>query len=406
MARRDELALEDILRAAEVVATVAHETPLLTSRTLSDLAGARLLLKAENLQRTGSFKVRGASFKLSTLSARQRRAGVVAASAGNHAQGVALAATEAGIACRIVMPLHASLTKVAATRAYGAEVILHGTTFDEAQRHARDLADDGGLTLIPAFDDVAVIAGQGVVGLELCRQASEFDVVIVPVGGGGLISGVATAVKALRPGTMVVGAQVDAAPAAARSFDSGRRTRVGPEATLADGVAVGQPGSIPFRIMQRSVDQMVTVTDREVAWAIALLLERTKLLVEGAGAVGLAALLSGQVRAAGKTVAVILSGGNIDPLLLGRVLDHGLARQGRFVLLNIDLPDVPGGLSGALRVVAEAGANVVDIVHHRHGPEVLLGRVRVEIVAETGDHEHVARLAAQLRSAGYELMDP
>ncbi len=406
MARRPALTLGDIQRAAEVVSTVAHETPLLTSRTLSELTGAQLLLKAENLQRTGSFKIRGASFKLSTLSASQRTAGVVAASAGNHAQGVALAAADAGIPCRVVMPVQASMTKVAATRAYGAEVILHGATFDEAQRRARDLAEDQGLTLIPAFDDVTVIAGQGVVGLELCRQAPDFDMVIVPVGGGGLISGIATAVKALRPGTLVVGAQVEAATVAAQSFASGRRTSVTPQPTLADGVAVGQPGAIPLRIMRDSVDEIVTVTDREVAWAIALLLERTKLLVEGAGAVGLAALLSGRVRAAGKTVAVVLSGGNIDPVLLGRILDHGLARQGRFVLLNIILPDAPGGLSRVLRLVADAGANVVDIVHHRHGPEVLLGRVRVEILAETGDQEHVARLTKQIRSAGFDLLDP
>ena len=404
MARPVAMTLGEIEQAAVAGRGVVRETLVLTARSLSELAGTQLLLKAENLQRTGSFKIRGAASKLATLPEGQRRAGVVAASAGNHAQGVALASGQAGVPCCVVMPAQASLTKIAATRAYGAEVVLHGANFSEAERHARAIAEERGRAFIPAFDDRAVIAGQGVVGLELCRQAAGFDQVLVPVGGGGLIAGVATAVKALQPSVKVIGVQVEAAPAAARSFASGRRARTVPLPTIADGVAVGQPGRLSFQVMSRLVDEVVTVTDTDVAWAIALLLERAKLLVEGAGALGLAALLNGVVRGEGKTSAVVLSGGNIDPVLLGRVLDHGLARQGRVATLTVCLQDAPARLSEMLDVVAAAGANVADVTHQRQGPGIPLGHVRAEIVAETADAEHAERLRTRLRSAGFDLI--
>jgi len=295
------------------------------------------------------------------------------------------------------------LAKVQATRGYDAEVILHGTTYEEAEAHAHRLALERGLTFIHAFDDPAVIAGLGTVGLELCRQAQALDLVVVPVGGGGLIAGIATAVKALRPQARVIGVQVDAAPACVRSLKAKRRVSVRPAPTIADGIAVAQPGQLPLQIIRRTVDDVVEVTNEEIAWAIVLLLERAKLLVEGAGAAAMAALLSGHIAASGKTVVAVLSGGNIDPLLLSRVLDHGLARQGRFLMLGVYLQDVPGQLARLLEVVAQTGANVVEVTHHRRGLDFPPGRVEVQIMVETRDPEHAAVLAQRLQERGYQL---
>ena len=298
------------------------------------MSGAQIFLKAENLQRTGSFKIRGATVRISGLTTEQRRLGVVAASAGNHAQGVARASQLAGVPCTVVMSKGTSLAKLEATRNYGAQVVLHGENFDQAQEYAFGLAQEDGRTFIPAFDDLQVIAGQGTVGLEIWQDLPDVDAVVVPVGGGGLISGVALAVKELRPGAKVYGVQVEASPGAALAFQRGHRRSVPPEPTIADGIAVGQPSSLTFELMNTYVDDIVTVSEEEVAHAMVLLLERAKLLVEGAGAVGLAALLAERLPCRGQKVAVLLSGGNLDPLLLARILDHGLAHAGRYLVLE------------------------------------------------------------------------
>ncbi|MBI4328838.1 MAG: threonine ammonia-lyase [Chloroflexi bacterium] len=395
------IGLGQIEAARAIVAEVAHRTPCLPSRSLGEMVGCRLLLKAENLQRTGSFKVRGASVKIAHLTARQRERGVIAASAGNHAQGVALAARRAGVPCTVVMPQGASLAKVAATESYGARVLFHGATFDEAMAYAQEQAREGGLTLVHAFDDEEIIAGQGTIGLELAEEALEADLAIVPVGGGGLIAGISLALKERRPSVQVIGVQVQAAPATARSFAHGRRRVVTPGSTLADGIAIGHPGVLPFQLIKRYVDDIVTVPEEEVAKAMVLLLERAKLLVEGAGATPLAALLAGAVQAQGKTVVALLSGGNVDPLLLSRVFDHGLAHAGRFLLLEVVLLDRPGQLAALLARLAEAGVNVLDIVHHRRSIYLPVGQVEVEITVETRDARHVAEVARLLEEAGY-----
>lgn len=401
MPPRDNVTKEDIQRAAEVVKPVARETPILTSRSLDDLVGCHVLFKAENLQRTGSFKVRGATHKIATLTAEQRARGVIAASAGNHAQGVALAARQLGVHSLIVMPQGASLNKIKATQSYGAEVLLHGDSYDDAETKAHALAAERGLAFLHAFDDHVVIAGQGTLGLELCHQVDDMDTVVVPVGGGGLIAGVATAVKSLRPHVKVIGVQVEAAPAVARSFHAKRRIIVKATPTIADGIAVGKPGVLPLKIMRHCVDDVVTVTEEEVAWAMVLLLERAKLLVEGAGAVGLAALLSGRLATADKKVVTVLSGGNVDSSLLWRVLDNGLARQGRLLLLSIRLRDVPGQLAQLLKVLADTGANVLEVTHHRRGLRIPPGYANVEIVVETRDPEHAALLTQRLEEHNY-----
>ncbi|MBI4199206.1 MAG: threonine ammonia-lyase [Chloroflexi bacterium] len=390
----------DIDEARAVVSRIAHHTPLLSSRQLSDLTGATVLMKAENLQRTGSFKVRGAMNKLASLTSEERTRGVIAASAGNHAQGVALAARELGLPCTVVMPEAASLAKVQATRGYGARVLLHGDTFEDALRHAQQLGRDQRLAFIHAFDDPRVIAGQGTLGLEVLEDAGNPDTVLVPVGGGGLIAGVALVVKERSPRTRVVGVQAEAAPAAVRSFQAGRRLRAPEEATLADGIALAQPGKLPFEIMSRCVDDMVAVSEEAIAHAQVLLLERGKLLVEGAGAVGLAALLEGKVPRPGTTV-VVLSGGNVDLNLVERILEHGLAEAGRYLSWEFVLLDRPGRLSRLLAVLADVGVNVLEVVHQRQGAPLPVGQVLVQVTGETRDPAHASQVEAALTGAGY-----
>ncbi|WP_290588345.1 threonine ammonia-lyase [Alicyclobacillus sp.] len=301
----------DILAAREVLHGVVHRTPLTPNRTLSRLMGAQVFLKLENLQRTGAFKLRGAFHKVATLSEAERRRGIVTASAGNHAQGVALAAAHFGVPCTVVMPEHAPVTKITATRGYGAEVQLVGQNYDEAYQHARRMADEG-RTFVHAFDDPAVIAGQGTIGLEILEDNPALDTLVVPVGGGGLLAGIAIAVKSRHPHVRLVGVQPAGSNAAVRSFHAGHPVRIDTPASIADGLMVKAPGELPMAIIRALVDDMVTVTDDAIRDAILFLLERTKLLVEGAGAAGVAALLSGRVQAAGRQIAVLLSGGNLD----------------------------------------------------------------------------------------------
>ncbi|MBI4307385.1 MAG: threonine ammonia-lyase [Chloroflexi bacterium] len=396
--------LADIQRARQRLSGLAHRTPLLSSQTLSAMAGAPVFLKAENLQRTGSFKVRGAANRIAHLSGAERRRGVIAASAGNHAQGVALAAQRAGTPCTIVMPRHASIAKVEATRGYGAQVVLAGDSYDEAQRHAGKLAEEKGLALVHPFDDPQVIAGQGTLALEVLDEAPDVRLIAVPVGGGGLIAGIAVAVKALAPRVRVVGVQAAAAPACVLSVRRGRAVAVRPGPTVADGIAVGRPGRLTLPLVRRYVDDMVTVDEEDITRAIILLMERCKQVVEGAGAVALAALLAGKAgRLDGPAVAV-LSGGNIDSNVIARVVEHGLAHAGRYLVLHVALLDRPGQLARLLNVIAEAEGNVLDVSHVRRGLHLPIGQVEVQVTLETRGPDHVGQVLQRLDRAGYEAI--
>ena len=398
--------LQDILDARTRIQGIAHNTPLTRAHAIGGLVGCALYLKAENLQRTGSFKIRGAANKIALLTPEERTRGVIAASAGNHAQGVALAARESRIRSTIVMPRDAPFAKVEATVNYGAEVVLHGANFDEALTRARELAKERNLTLIHAYDDPAIIAGQGTVGLEVIEALPDADVVLVPVGGGGLIAGVALAVKSIAPRVRVIGVQAAAAPAWSHAFESRALTPLMPTATVADGIAVGAPGKAPADLIWRHVDDVVTVSEEKIAQAMVLLLEWGKLLVEGAGAVGMAALLDGKIKARDQNVAVILSGGNLDPTLLARVVEQGLAEAGRFMVLRVLILDRPGRLAGVLGCVARAEVNVLEVYHHRKDLHLPVGQVEVELLLETKDRAHGERLLAAFHDSGYEAISP
>lgn len=394
--------LADVERARSVLAGFTVATPLLHSAALSSLLGFPVYLKAENLQRTGSFKVRGAFYKMSRLPAEARARGVVSASAGNHAQGVALAASQLGIPATIVMPAGAPITKVQATAGYGAQVVLHGATVDDAYDRARELERETGATFIPGFDDPDIVAGQGTIGLEILDALPDAGTVLVPVGGGGLISGIALAIKSRRPAVRVVGVQAAGAPAVHLSWQAGRYTTTDTVRTIADGIAVRRPGVLNWEYIRRYVDDVVTVDEEEIGHSILLLLERARLVVEGAGAVGLAALL-GRVRPDPGPVVVVLSGGNIDVNILSRIIERGLVRAGRYVRLSALIPDRPGSLKRLLSTVAAQGANVLQVHHERWLDRVTVGEVEVDLALETRDHEHAAGLIAALERDGYSV---
>jgi threonine dehydratase len=371
----------DVEAARERLAGVARETPLLPTETFSRLSSRRVFLKAENLQRTGSFKIRGAYNTISTLDAREREAGVVAASAGNHGQAVAWAAREAGIPATIFMPQDAPMAKVEATRSYGGETVLVGEGFDEAVAAARAHVEATGATLVHAFEDERVIAGQGTIGLELLEQAPDAETVVIPIGGGGLAAGISLVLKEGRPGVRVVGVVCQ------------------PGYTIADGIAVKQKGELAFEILDRTLDETVSVSDDEISEALVLCVERTKLLVEGAGAVGLAALLAGRIHGSGP-VAVVLSGGNIDATTLISVLRHGLTRSGRFLAVRMLIPDRPGELRDVLDTVARGRGNVVSVDHHREGRTTSALQTEIELVVSTRDEAHCVELLEALRAEG------
>lgn len=397
--------LAEFEEARERIAPVVLTTPLETSRSLSDILGSPVFLKCENLQRTGSYKIRGAYNRLSRLSAEERALGVVAASAGNHAQGVALAARELGIRSTIFMPLGVPLPKLSATREYGAEVVLRGHTVDEPLRAAAQFADDTGAVFIHPFDHPDIVAGQGTLGLDIIEQQPDVDTVVVPIGGGGLISGVASALKqraALAGRTVrVIGVQAANAAPYPVSLTRGEPTEITITPTIADGIAVSRPGNLNFDIIRATVDDVVTVSDDEIAQALLLLLERAKLVVEPAGAVGVAAILAGRIRETGTTV-VVLSGGNIDPLVMDRVISHGLAASERYLKLRIPLPDRPGQLAVVSRIVADCNANVVEVLHTRHNGGLQISQVELELHIETRGPEHADQVLAALREDGFE----
>jgi len=397
------LSFDRVVDAASVLAGVVHRTPVDYSRTFSQLTGSHVYFKAENMQKTGSFKIRGAYYKIHRLDAAQRARGVITASAGNHAQGVACAAAKAGIAATVVMPATAPLAKVEATRGYGAQVVLAGQGYDEAYSRAKEIQAATGATFIHGFDDPDVIAGQGTVGLEILEQLEHADAVVVPVGGGGLAAGVALAVKHRCPSVKVIGVQSAGAPAMYTSYRLGRWQESERACTLADGIAVKRPGRLTFSLVSRYVDDVVTVDDEEIARAITMLLERSKMVVEGAGAAGLAALLQGRVALPGRRVAVVLSGGNIDINTVSILIERGLLRSGRRVYLRALLDDRPGALQTLLASVAEMRANIINISHDRVDPCVPLQKAEVKLLLETRNPEHVNGIISLLREKGYKV---
>ena len=380
--------LPDIEAARARLDGVARVTPVYRSETLSRLAGREVHLKAENLQRTGSFKVRGAYNRISSLSAEERAAGVVAASAGNHGQAVAWAALEVGSHARIYMPQDAPMAKVDATRHYGAEVVLSGNALEDCLGEASRYVEEHGATFVHPFEDPVIIAGQGTIGLELVDQVPEIETAVIPIGGGGLASGIALALRAVKPGVRIVGVQ------AAGTLPEGSGF------TIADGIAVKSPGELTMSILDDVLDDLISVTDEEISQAIVLLLERTKLVVEGAGAVGVAALLAGKVGGSGCVVPV-LSGGNIDATLLISVMRHGLAIAGRYLVVRSRVPDRPGELAKLLQLLAEERVNVVEVEHQRETAGLPVGYTGVELTLVTRDSAHCDEILATMRRLGY-----
>jgi threonine dehydratase len=401
LSRALPVTIADIWEAHKHLKPRLHHTPLAPSRTLHEITGADIYLKAENQQRSGSFKVRGASFKVARLKEKERRRGVIAASAGNHAQGVAIAAAQAGIPCTIVMPEGAPLAKVMATQGYGAQVVLYGMTYDDAYQHCLELQQQSGATFVHAFDDPAIIAGQGTLGVEMLNDLPDADALVVPIGGGGLISGIAIAAKALRPDIRVIGVQAAGAASMRAALDAGEMRELPAITTIADGIAVKRPGELTFEIIRQLVDEVVMVEDEAIIGAVLFLMERSKMLVEGAGAAGVAALLSGVLKLPGEKVLVPLTGGNIDINLVGRFIEHGLATAGRYFVIHTCLTDRPGELMRFLEVIAEMRINVIDVRHQRISSRLPIMQREETITLETRDRAQCEQLLERLRACGY-----
>ncbi|MFB6831773.1 threonine ammonia-lyase [Streptomyces hydrogenans] len=397
------LMLDDVRGAQKMLSGVARATALEGSRHLSSLVGAPVLLKCENLQRTGSFKLRGAYVRIAGLRPEEKAAGVVAASAGNHAQGVALASQLLGVRATVFMPVGAPLPKVAATRDYGAEVRLQGHVVDETLAAAQEYARETGAVFIHPFDHPDVIVGQGTVGLEILEQCPEVRTIVVGIGGGGLAAGIGLAVKSVRPDVRIIGVQAEGAAAYPPSLAAGHPVVVESPVTMADGIKVGRPGDVPFGLVQEYVDEVRTVSEDALSSALLLCLERAKLVVEPAGASPVAALLSDPASFRGPVVAV-LSGGNVDPLLLQRILRHGMAAAGRYLSLRLRVADRPGALATLLAVLTVVDANVLDVSHVRTDPRLGLTEVEVELHLETKGPEHCREVEAALRDAGYLVL--
>lgn len=393
------VSLATIRAARDRIAPHVHTTPLWPSNLLSELTGVPVLMKCEQLQRAGSFKIRGAANFVGQLAAADRARGLVAASAGNHAQGVALAGAAAGIAVTVVMPSAAPLAKAAAARGYGARVVLHGASLEEARAEALAIADREGRLFVPPFDDDAVISGQGTIGLELLDQDPEIEEILVPAGGGGLLAGVAVAVKALNPRVRVVGVQSRAMDGIRRSLEAGGVLASPAARTIADGVAVAGPSERTFALVRAYADEVIACPDEAIAHAMALLLERSKFVVEGAGALGVAALQSGAHRPRGRT-AVVLSGGNVDINLIGSIVRRGLVDAGRYQPLTIEVSDTPGELALVSRVVGEAGGNILEVDHNREAPGMPVGVAVLELLLEVSGRPHFEEIIARLREAG------
>jgi threonine dehydratase len=394
--------LDDVLAARERLHGSIYYSPCPHSQMLSALTGQQVYLKLENLQMTGSFKERGALNRIARLTPEQAGRGVIAASAGNHAQGVAYHATKRGIRALIVMPLTTPLVKVTATRDFGAEVLLHGANYDEAFTEAMRQCDEQGLTFIHPFDDPDVMAGQGTIGLELLEQVPQLEAVVVPIGGGGLIGGIACAIKESRPEIRIVGVQASRLPSMAAAVEAHHPVTIEPATTIADGIAVRRAGDLTLPVVERYVDEIVTVDEDEIASAILMLLEREKTLAEGAGAAALAALLQHRTSLSGANTAVLVCGGNIDVTLLSRIIERGLVQDGRLIRLRIHLLDKPGALHDLTRLIAGHRANIVDTLHNRAYYGVNLGDTVIDITMETRGPDQVALLLAALTAEGYK----
>lgn len=393
----------EIEEARRKIQDAVFLSPCALSETLSRLTGTKLYLKFENLQMTGSFKERGACNKLLALTAEERATGVITASAGNHGQAVAYHASRLGIRATVVMPEASPLVKAQSTRGFGAEVVLHGASFDDATDYAMQLCEEQKLVYVHAFDDQRIMAGQGTIGLELLEQNPYLEAVIVPIGGGGLIGGIACAIKETNPKIKVYGVQTAAFPSMKRALEVGAPVALPPARTIADGIAVKRAGKLTLEAVQRYVDDIVLVSERSISEAILALLEREKTVAEGAGAAGLAALMSGKLDLEGKRVAVVLSGGNIDMNVISRIIERGLVASGRMMRVRVTVPDVAGALAGVTRIVADQQANVVEIHHDRTFSDIELGETAIELVLETKGFDHVQEVRTALEKAGYRV---
>ena len=397
------LEISEIFNAAAVLKGVARKTSVIPAPKINPEAD--VYLKTENLQQTGSFKLRGAYYKISQLSDEEKAKGVIACSAGNHAQGVALGARRNGIHAVICLPAGAPISKVEATRSYGAEVCLVPGVYDDAYARALELQKEHGYTFVHPFDDPKVIAGQGTIGLEILEQMPDVEAVVVPIGGGGLISGVAFAIKTLRPEIKVYGVQSSGAPSMAASLQEGHIARLTEVSTIADGIAVKEPGVNTFEMCNKYVDEVVTVSDDEIAAAILALIEQQKLVAEGAGAVSVAAVMYNKVPVKGKKVVCLVSGGNIDVNTLSRVITRGLSKSGRNYTFSIDLADKPGQLSGVCTVIAEAGGNIISVSHERINTSAEINGCTIRIELETRDNDHIAAIREALSNKGYRVLN-
>jgi threonine dehydratase len=399
-----EPTLDDVKRAMALVRPLVRHTPMKHSSTLGELTKSDFNLKLENFQITGSFKVRGALNRIHALTPEEKRRGVVAASAGNHAQGVAYAARKMGVACTIFMPEEATLAKVRATKSYGAAVHLAGKDYQEAFEHAQEFQRKSGAVYVHAFDDALVMAGQGTLGLEIKEDLPKVDTVLVPIGGGGLISGVATALKGLDPKVKVIGVQAEGANTVAPSLQKGVPITLDSADTMADGIAVRKMSPMTLPIIRRLVDEVVTVDESEIAAAILFLLERAKTLAEGAGAVTLAAAMHGKVDLAGRTACAVISGGNIDMPLVSRIIRRGMVKEGRIAVVTTDISDRPGSLAALLGLLAKHKASVIDLHHDRHRTDISLNRTGIEVHVETRGREHIEEIRNALKAAGYQAV--
>jgi threonine dehydratase len=395
------ITLADIQAALERIRPSIYLSPFTLSATFSQLTGNSIYLKLDNLQRTGAFKERGALNKLLTMTAEERDRGVIAASAGNHAQGLAYHAGRRGIKAQICMPLTTPLIKVSATKSYGAEVILHGANYDDACEEAIRRGHQQHLTFIHPFDDDAVIAGQGTLGLEMLQQHPEIEAVVVPIGGGGLIGGIACAIKETNPKVQIIGVQTSRLPSMKAAVAAGKPVTLAPAATIADGIAVRRAGDRTLPLVQKYVDEIVTVDEEEIANAVLLLLEREKTMAEGAGAAAIAALINRKLHMAGKKIAVLVCGGNMDVTLLSRIIERGLVKDGRLVRLRVHLPDYPGALHRLTGILADHRANIVETSYDRAYYGVNLGETAIDITMETRGPDQIAELLVALEAAGY-----
>jgi threonine dehydratase len=397
------VSLEEIQKARETIMGVICQTGLAYTNTISEMSGNNVYLKMENLQRTGSFKLRGAYNKIANLNDSEKVKGVIASSAGNHAQGVALAATAFGISSTVVMPKNAPLSKVNATRGYGAKVILHGDVYDEAYAEAKRIQAEQNSTFIHPFNDPMVIAGQGTIGLELLEDLPDVEVVVVPIGGGGLIAGMAVALKKIKPSIKIIGVQTKNMPCMAMAIANQCVVTIDGMPTIADGIAVKTPGNLTFDIVQRYVDDIVTVDEEEIASAILLLLERVKTVAEGAGAASVAAVLNRFSAYRNRKIAAVISGGNIDVNTMTRIINKGLVKSGRKVFFDTVISDKPGMLWKLLQLIADAGANVLAITHSRENRDVSLGCARVQLELETADEEQIYKIQKLMEQSQYNV---